>query len=81
MTGAVGAHRHDRALTGVKRMAETALHQLRGPALRDNRMEVRELAPALLALGDLVREANVVANPDQPPVSLQIRATEGVPSR
>lgn len=46
-----------------------------GPALQDGRMEVRELAPALIAFGDLFREANAVINPDSPPISLQIRAT------
>lgn len=45
-----------------------------GPALRDGRMAVGDLAPALLALGDLFHEANVVANPDAPPITLEIRA-------
>lgn len=38
-------------------------------------MPVRDLAPALLALGDLFAEASVVLHPDRDPVSLDIRAT------
>jgi hypothetical protein len=45
-----------------------------GPALQDGRMAVRDLAPALIALGDLFNEANIIAFPDAPPVSLEIRA-------
>lgn len=58
-------------------MAETGFSvTYDGPALTDGRMEVRDLAPALLALGELFREANTIANPTQPAVTLQIRATE-----
>lgn len=46
-----------------------------GDALRDGRMAVEDLAPALLALGELFRDANTIINPNEPPVSLQIRAT------
>jgi hypothetical protein len=46
-----------------------------GPALTDSRMPVRDLAPALLALGDLFTQASKVTYPDKPPVSLEIRAT------
>jgi hypothetical protein len=45
-----------------------------GPALEDGRMAVRDLAPSLLALGDLFNEANEIAFPDAPPVTLEIRA-------
>lgn len=48
-----------------------------GPALADGRMPVRDLAPALLALGELFTEASLVAYPDREPVSLNIRATKG----
>jgi hypothetical protein len=47
-----------------------------GPALDSGRMEVRDLAPALIAFGDLFREANALLYPEAPPVSLEIRATE-----
>jgi hypothetical protein len=45
-----------------------------GPALDDGRMAVRDLAPALLALGDLVHEANDLVTPGSPQVNLDIRA-------
>lgn len=46
-----------------------------GPALGDGRMPVRDLAPALLALGEVFTEASHTAHPDQEPVALDIRAT------
>jgi hypothetical protein len=46
----------------------------RGPALDDGRMEVRDLAPALLALGDLLQDAARLVAPDSPDVALEIRA-------
>jgi hypothetical protein len=46
-----------------------------GPALDDGRMPVRDLAPALLALGDLFVDASGVVHPRQPPVALKIKAT------
>lgn len=45
-----------------------------GEALADGRMDVRDLAPALMALGDLLRDANDLLDPDSPEVSLEIRA-------
>lgn len=47
-----------------------------GPALADGRMEVRDLAPALLSLADLFRQANAVTFPEAPPVTLEIRAQD-----
>jgi len=47
-----------------------------GPALDDGRMDVGELAPALLALSEIFRAANRIARPTSPPVSLDIRAFE-----
>jgi hypothetical protein len=46
-----------------------------GPALETNRMDVRLLAPALLALADLLQASNRVANPQGPPPALHIDAT------
>lgn len=47
-----------------------------GPALADGRMRVHDLAPALLALGELFTEASTTLYPDRPPVALDIHATK-----
>jgi hypothetical protein len=47
-----------------------------GPALETGRMPVRDLAPSLLALGDLFAEASHLLYPDTDPVGLSVRATE-----
>jgi hypothetical protein len=47
-----------------------------GEALADHRMPVRELAPALLALGEAFDRASVIVNEDRVRVTLDIRATE-----
>ena len=46
-----------------------------GPALVEGRMPVRDLAPALLSLGELFTEASAVVYPDRAPVVLDIKAT------
>lgn len=57
-------------------MAETTFGvKYDGPALADGRMAVRDLAPALLALGELFTEASTALHPDRPPVTLDIHAT------
>jgi hypothetical protein len=46
-----------------------------GEALHNNQMDVRELAPALLAIGQLFDEANRVLNENKTTVNLQVKAT------
>ena len=46
-----------------------------GPALQDGAMEVRDLAPALLALGQLLDAANATLNGDAAKIKLQVKAT------
>lgn len=47
-----------------------------GPALAANRMDVRQLAPALMALADAVQVVHAVAAPLQTPPGLEIAATQ-----
>lgn len=47
-----------------------------GPALETGRMPVRDLAPALLALGALFSEASEMVYPTGGPVGLSVKATE-----
>jgi hypothetical protein len=57
-------------------MAETSFEvKYEGDALRDGRMPVRDLAPALLALGQLFTEASQLLYPQNEPVALDIQAT------
>ncbi|MDI4089827.1 hypothetical protein QK428_10850 [Pseudomonas aeruginosa] len=46
-----------------------------GPALAHSEMDVRELAPALLALGELLEEANAIINHGRAQLSVQVKAT------
>ncbi len=58
-------------------MAERAFSvKYDGPALANGTMPVRDLAPSLLALGDIFAEASAALYPDLPPVALNIKATE-----
>ena len=46
-----------------------------GPATADHSMDVQQLGPALLSVGDLCREANaVIYGPDAPNVNVHVRA-------
>lgn len=46
-----------------------------GPALQEHRMDVRALAPALLAMGDLIERANEILNGDQAKVAVNVHAS------
>ena len=54
----------------------TQLHILYdGPALREHRMEVRDLAPALLAIGELLEAANEALNGPKTRLHVQVAAS------
>lgn len=48
----------------------------KGPALAQNTMDVRDLAPSLIALGELFTQANTILNGNDVSVSLKVRATQ-----
>jgi hypothetical protein len=57
-------------------MAETTFAMsYDGPALETGIMPVRDLAPALFALGELFTQASVTLYPDRDPVALNVKAT------
>jgi hypothetical protein len=57
-------------------MAETAFDlTYEGDAIAEGRMPIRDLAPALLALGEMFAEASELVEPSRPPASLNIEAT------
>lgn len=45
-----------------------------GPGVRDGRIDVRDLAPALLSLGRLIDAANLAINGDKQPIKVQAKA-------
>jgi hypothetical protein len=45
-----------------------------GPSLSTGEMDVRDLAPALLAVGDLCQEANLLLNGDRSAVAVNVKA-------
>lgn len=45
-----------------------------GPALEDGTMDVRDLAPALMSLGDLIEETNKVINNDRSKIQVRVKA-------
>lgn len=54
---------------------ETFAVTYRGPALADGRIPVRQLAPALAALGELFAEASTTVYPERPAAQLEVGAT------
>ena len=46
-----------------------------GPALADGRMNVRDLAPAMMAVGSLFESTNELLNADRAAVNINVRAT------
>jgi hypothetical protein len=47
-----------------------------GPALANHEMNVKDLAPALLAIGELLEDANRILNGEKAKLAVNIRATE-----
>ncbi|MFM0324820.1 hypothetical protein [Caballeronia glebae] len=57
-------------------MSKETFHVLYdGPALANHEMDVRDLAPALLALGQVLEEANAAINDGRAKVHVQVRAS------
>jgi hypothetical protein len=57
-------------------MSKATFHVLYdGPALANSEMDVRELAPALLSLGQLLEQANAALNDGRAAVSVKVRAS------
>jgi hypothetical protein len=57
-------------------MSKETFHVLYdGPALANHEMDVRDLAPALLALGQVLEEANSAINDGRAKVQVQVRAS------
>ena len=46
-----------------------------GPAIRDGAMDVRDLAPALLAIGQVFDAANILLNGENPKIKVNVTAT------
>lgn len=44
-----------------------------GPALKDHQMDVRELAPALIALSELLESANKIITPNAPEIRVNVK--------
>jgi len=47
-----------------------------GPALVSHEMNVKDLAPALLSIGELIEDANTILNGDQAKIAVNIKATQ-----
>jgi hypothetical protein len=47
-----------------------------GPEVAGGHMDVADLAPALLGIGEACREANAILNGDRATVSVRIRAVQ-----
>jgi hypothetical protein len=58
-------------------MADTANFQVvyGGPALEANEMDVRDLAPALVAVADLLEEANLIINGGGTKISVNVHGS------
>lgn len=58
-------------------MSDKATFHLKydGPALENNEMEVRELAPSLVAIADLLEESNSILNGGSAKVSVNVRGS------
>lgn len=62
--------------TTEEEMTRDLLMKFSGPALETGRMPVRDLAPSLLALGELFQRVQAINDPMAPPVALEAKAFE-----
>lgn len=62
----------------MNRMSNTEIFRVKydGPALASHEMDVKDLAPALLAMGELLEEANRILNSGRVSIVVNVRATE-----
>ena len=71
-----GVHIHFdwlRMIKGMDRVKFSIAYD--GPAIRDGAMDVRDLAPALLAIGQVFDAANILLNGENPKIKVNVTAT------
>jgi hypothetical protein len=63
-----------KASGGLRMSKETIELKYDGPGLRSHQMDVRDLAPALLGVGNLIRDANFIINNDSAEVRVMVNS-------
>jgi hypothetical protein len=47
-----------------------------GPSVQDSRIDVRDLAPALLSLGNIIDSANIALNGSERKIRVEVKSTK-----